>query len=317
MEDGVKLHNLPLWQQMKDLMMVDEKGNMVLAVIRGDLEVNEIKLLHLAKAYKFRHATVEEIREIGSEPGFISPVGLAEKAKKSGKRLVIIGDTSLRTIKNAYTGANAKHLDLLNVNIDRDYTLDIEGDIALAREGYLSPNGKPLVAKRGIEVGNIFQLGFHYSAKMRGASFADFDGGEKPYYMGCYGIGLARTMAAIVEKHNDDKGIIWPESVAPYRVHLIGIEPASAKGYGEAKAEEIYKTLQENGVEVLFDDRDVRAGEKFADADLIGIPVRLVVSPKTAEKIEFKERKSGKIELLSLAEILQKLREIASSFHSS
>jgi len=313
MEDGVKLHNMPLWQQIKDLMMVDEKGNMILAVIRGDLEVNEIKLMHLAKVYKLRHATEREIREIGSEPGFISPIGLAEKAKKSGKHLVIIGDISLRTIKNAYTGANVKYLDLLNVNIDRDYTLDIEGDIAFARPGYLSPHGKILVAKRGIEVGNIFQLGFHYSSKMRGACFTDVDGSEKPYYMGCYGIGLARTMAAIVEIHNDENGIVWPEAVASFQAHLIEIQKSKVKSFGQ----EIYDELKKAGVDVLYDDRDIRAGEKFADADLIGITVRLVVSPRSGDKIELKERKSGKIELLSLAEILQRLREIASSLRSS
>lgn len=326
MEDGVKFHKLPLWQQMKDLMMVDEKGNMILAVIRGDLEVNEIKLAHLVKAYKLRHATEDEIRKIGSEPGFISPVGLLERAKKAGKRLVIVGDTSLRTIRNAYTGANEKHWDFLNVNIDRDYSLDIEGDIALAKEGCLSVEGKPLKARRGIEVGNIFQLGFHYSAKMRDATFTGSQGGEKPYYMGCYGIGLARTLATIVETHHDERGIIWPELVAPYRAHLIGImNPARGEAEHESrikeKAEEVYKKLQEAGVEVLYDDRDVGAGEKFADADLIGIPTRLVVSAKTllrpdeigttegraGDKIEVKERKSGEIELLSLQGVLEKL----------
>lgn len=322
MEDGVDLHKMPLWQQIKDLMMVDEKGNLILAVIRGDLEVNEIKLMHLAKAYKLRHATEGEIRGIGSEPGFISPIGIAEKAKKSGKSLIIIGDISLRTIRNAYTGANVKYSDYINVNIDRDYTLDIEGDIALAHEGCISPHGEVLVAKRGIEVGNIFQLGFHYSSKMKGASFVDDKGCEKPYYMGCYGIGLARTMAAIVELHNDEKGIVWPEVVAPYQAHLIEIQNSKVKnqnhppshkateGQGNSKfksfGEEIYERLQEAGVEVLYDDRNVRAGEKFADADLIGIPVRLVVSPKTGDKIEVKDRKSGKIELLFLQEVLRR-----------
>lgn len=306
MEDGVKFHNMPLWQQLKSLMMVDEKGNMILAVIRGDLEVNETKLLHLAEAYKLRHATEKEIREIGSEPGFISPVGIHEKAKEAGKRLIVIGDSSLRTIKNAYTGANSKHLDLINVNVDRDYILDFEGDIALAREGYLSLHGKPLLAKRGIEVGNIFQLGFHYSSKMRDAAFTDVDGRGKPYYMGCYGIGLARTMAAIVEIHNDEKGIVWPVSVAPYQAHLIGIKNQELRI--KERADDIYKKLQEAGVEVLYDDRDnASVGEQFSDADLIGIPTRLVVSPKTGEKIEFKERKSQKTELLTLQEVLHKL----------
>lgn len=292
-EDGVRLHKLPLWQQIKDLMMVDERGNMILAVIRGDLEVNEVKLAHLAKAYQLRHATTEEIRKIGSEPGFISPIGISNKVK-------IIGDISLRTIKNAYTGANKKHKDLLNVNIDRDYRLDIEGDIALAKQGYISENSKPLVEKKGIEVGNIFQLGFHYSSKMTGAVFKDENGEGKPYYMGCYGIGLGRTMAAIVEKINDKNGIIWPKEVAPYEVHLISIGDND-------KADKIYEGLKKENIEVLYDDRDVTPGAKFADADLIGIPIRLVVSKRNGNKIELKERKSDKSELLELEDMVKKL----------
>lgn len=305
MEDGVKLHNLPLWQQMKDLMMVDEKGDFILGVIRGDLEVNEVKLAHAAKVYRLRHATVEEIRELGSEPGFISPIGLNKKVK-------VIGDLSLRSIKNAYTGANKKHRDLLNVNIDKDYKVDIEADIALAKEGFLSKNHKPLIAKKGIEVGNIFQLGFHYSSKMKGANFVDSDGKEKPYYMGCYGIGLARTLATVVETYHDEKGIIWPESVAPFKVHLIGLGLEDEKV--KAEAEKVYKLLQVEGIEVLFDDReDVSAGAKFADADLIGIPYRIVVSKKThstssgqvGEKLEIKKRSEKETSFVTLPELIE------------
>ena len=296
MEDGVKFHNLPLWQQIKDLMMVDENGNMILAAIRGDLEVNEVKLAHLAKAYKLRHATEEEIRKIGSEPGFISPIGISKAVK-------VIGDLSLRTIKNAYTGANKKHKDLLNVNIDRDYKPDIEGDIALAKEGYLSKNGKALVAKKGIEVGNIFQLGFHYSSKMKGAEFRGEKGENRPYYMGCYGIGLARTLATVVEVSHDDKGIIWPENVAPFRVHLIGIGDKS-------RADKVYLELNEQGIDVLYDDREDKSpGEKFSDADLIGIPYRFVVSDKVGEgKVEVKKRNETDVKVVSLEEAARLLQ---------
>ncbi len=299
MEDGVKLHNLPLWQQMKDLMMVDENGNFILAVIRGDLEVNEVKLAHVAKVYRLRHATVEEIRELGSEPGFISPVGISKKVK-------VIGDLSLRSMKNAYTGANKKHKDLLNVNIDRDYKVDIEGDIALAKEGYKSKNGAVLVAKKGIEVGNIFQLGFHYSSKMKGAEFRDADGQEKQYYMGCYGIGLARTMATVIEIFHDDKGIIWPESVAPYQVHIVGLDMEDERVKREG--ERVYKLLQVEGIEVLFDDREeVSAGAKFADCDLIGIPYRVVISKKTGEKLEVKKRSEKETSFVGLPELIKML----------
>lgn len=296
MEDGVKLHRLPLWQQIKDLMMVDEKDNMLLAVIRGDLEINEVKLARLVKAYSLRHATEEEIRKIGSEAGFISPIGISKKVK-------VVGDISLRTIKNAYTGANKKHRDLINVNIVRDYKPDVEGDIALAKEGYISEGGKKLIAKKGIEVGNIFQLGFHYSAKMKDAAFTDEKGQKKPYYMGCYGIGLGRTMAAVVEVRHDERGIVWPKSVAPYQAHLITINNQQLTV--NKRVEEVYARLQKEGVEVLYDDREeVSAGEKFADADLIGIPIRLVVSDKTQDKIEVKKRDEEKTETLSIEDVL-------------
>lgn len=302
MEDGVKLHNKPLWQQIKDVLFVDETGRFVLAIIRGDYDVNETKLKHIVKAYTLRHATDEEIRnKLHSEPGFISPVEIKDIMEKDIK-LVIVADTSLRTIRNAYGGANKLHKDMFNMNIDRDYSADLEGDIALAREGDETTDGKKLIEKRGIEVGNIFQLGLHYSTRMKDAMFTDEAGKRQPYYMGCYGFGLARTLTTVVEKHHDDKGIVWPKNVAPFDVHLISLRE-------NEKAEEMYKKLTDAGIEVLYDDReDVGAGAKFADADLIGIPVRLVVSQKTEGKIEWKERTKSDTELLSFDEVLQRLK---------
>ncbi|MBI2338603.1 proline--tRNA ligase, partial [Candidatus Daviesbacteria bacterium] len=290
MEDGVKLHQLPLWQQIKDVLFVDEKGRFILAIIRGDYDVNEVKLLHTIKSYQLRHATEEEIREkIHSEPGFISPVGIKDIIEKKVE-LIIVADDSLATIKNAYGGANKKNKDLMNMNLGRDYKPDITTDIAMAQEGCMAfDNSGPLVAKRGIEVGNIFQLGFHYSAKMQDANFMDKDGKPQPYYMGCYGIGLGRSLATIVEVYHDEKGIIWPDSVAPFQVHLVGLDLESKEI--KEKVENIYKLLQTEGVEVLFDDRvDVSAGAKFADADLIGIPYRVVISKRTGEQLEIKKR---------------------------
>lgn len=294
MEDGVKLHGLPLWQQIKDFMAVDETGRMILAVIRGDLTVNEIKLARVTGAHQLRHATPEEIRKLGTEPGFISPVGMKGK-------VLIVGDTSLRTINNAYGGANKKHLDALNMNIDRDFTLDIEGDIAMAEAGFLTQNGKSaLEEKRGIEVGNIFQLGHHYTNLMKGATFIDEDGKDKPFYMGCYGIGLGRTMAAVVEAHHDQKGILWPSAIAPFEVHLTSLPG------GESMAEKVYNDLLKKHVDVLWDDRtDASAGVKFADFDLIGIPTRIVVSAKTGDKVEVKKRSESKTELITLDAFLK------------
>lgn len=291
MEDGVKLHNLPLWQQLKDLMMVDDQGNFILGVIRGDFDVNEIKLKNAAGAYGLRHATESEIIELGSYPGFISPIGLNSKVK-------VVADPSVKTIVNAYTGANAKHQDYLNVNYGRDFQADIEADIALAKAGFTAENGRKLVEKKGSEVGNIFQLGYHYTNLMPGAAFTGKDGQAKKYYMGCYGIGIGRTLQTIVEIHHDGKGIVWPEAVAPYQLHLIGLQ---------TPADSIYDRLVRAGLEVLYDDReDVSAGVKFADADLIGIPIRLVVSQKTKDKIEWKKRDAAKTELIDLGEVLRR-----------
>lgn len=304
MEDGVKFHNLPLWQQIKDVLFVDENNRFILAIVRGDFDVNETKLKHLVNATDLRHATEEEIKkQIKSEPGFISPVGIKENLNKKIE-LIIVADDSLRAIVNAYGGNNKKDRDLLNINIDRDYKADIEGDIALAQAGYKALGGLgQLVEKRGIEVGNVFQLGYHYSNKMKGAVYVDADGKEKPFYMGCYGIGIGRTMAAVVEIYNDAKGITWPSSSAPFQVHLIALDGA------ESETDKLYNEMLQKGIEVLYDNRDKTAGEKFADADLIGLPIRILISKKTLlqNSCEFKERTEKEFKLVPLADVLNLL----------
>ncbi len=299
MEDGVKFHKLPLWRQIKDVLYVDEKKRFILAIIRGDFEVNEVKLKSLIKSVELRHATDEEIRQnLNSEPGFLSPV------KIKHPDLIIVADDSLATVKNMYGGANKQHCDLLNVNLHRDYEPDIIGDIALVKAGFISVNNKPLEEKRGIEVGNIFQLGYHYTQLMKGANFRDEDGEAKPFYMGCYGIGVGRTMAAVVEKFHDAKGIIWPPAVAPFTVHLIALKGT------EQVAENLYETLLRDGIEVLYDDRELSAGVKFADSDLIGIPYRIVVSSKTLEKesVEVKKRALSETQLIKINELISFLQ---------
>jgi prolyl-tRNA synthetase len=300
MEDGVKLHGKPLWQQIKDVVFVDEKGRFILAIIRGDYDVNEIKLMNLTGSNELRHAEDEEIREkLGSEPGFISPVGIKDSLAK-GTELLIVADESLKTIKNAYGGSNKKFRDLVNVNFGRDYQPDIVGDIAEAKDGFLCSTCKKdkLKEVRGIEFGHVFKYDDFYSKAM-GATFIDKDGQEKYLLMGAYGIGIERAIAIIVESHHDDKGIIWPKTVTPFDVHLVGLD--------REKADKVYEELKRNGIDVLYDDREVTAGVKFADADLIGIPVRLVVSAKTGDKIEYKERTRQESELLSLEEVFSKL----------
>ena len=156
--------------------------------------------------------------------------------------------------------------------------------------------------KKGIEVGNIFQLGYHYTKLMKNALFKDSDGADKPYYMGCYGIGIGRTLATIIEMYHDDRGITWPENIAPYKVHLIAIGKDKAPF---EKAEKLVQHLEEKGIDVLFDDRsDISPGAKFADADLIGCPYRLVISPKTGEKIELKKRTEKEVKMITIEELL-------------
>jgi prolyl-tRNA synthetase len=278
--DGVKLYDQPAWRQIKSVVYATDKDEKIMAVIRGDLDISEVKLKNVLKCNGLRSATEDEIKELGSVVGFVSP--LKVKIRK-------VGDISLDTVVNFYTGADEYQKDTLNVNYGRDFKVDILADIAVPPSNCKTENSKKLIENRGIEVGNIFQLGTHYSSKMSGAVFTDHDGKEKPYYMGCYGIGVGRTMGTIVEVFNDEKGIIWPKSVTPYHVHLVCI------GNNEdviRKADELHERIGKAGITVLYDDRDAQAGEKLNDADLIGIPLRIVVSARTLEKksVEWKER---------------------------
>lgn len=293
-EDGVKLYGQPAWRQIKTLIYKTNDEFIVVST-RGDLDINEIKLGHVLNCSNLEMATEEEIKRLGSCLGFVSPLKL--KLKK-------IGDISLTTVNNFYTGADAYQKDTLNVNYDRDFTVDIMADIAMAKEGFLTEDGKDILhEKKGIEVGNIFQLGEHYSSRMN-AHFTDKNGKEKYYYMGCYGIGVGRTLATIVEMFHDDKGIIWPESVAPYQIHLVQIGKSEEVS---KKCEKLYDELLSQNFEVLYDDRDVSAGIKFADSDLVGIPLRVVISEKTLlqNSAELKKRNEDKVKLMGLEEIRQ------------
>ena len=258
-----------------------------------------MKLEHVLDAVgQIEDATDDDLKKLGTKTGYVHSWG--------HKRAKYIGDISLTTVKNFVGGQKEEKTDSINVNYGRDFGCDILNDIALAKEGYLSESGKKLIKRKGIEVGNIFQLGLHYSSRMKNATYIDKDGKEKPYYMGCYGIGIGRTMATIVEKFHDERGIIWPESVTPFQVHLIGLDLKDAAI--NSKVNKVYKVLKENNIEVLFDDREeVTAGEKFADADLIGIPIRLVISKRTGDKIEYKKRDEKQTKLLEIEQIIKLL----------
>jgi prolyl-tRNA synthetase len=295
MDDNQKHYGLPYAHYLKNVVYRHAQTNeIIIATIRGDLEVNKTKLEQVLNAVGLLvEATDEDLARIGTQRGWVHSWGHPAR---------YIGDLSLTTVKNFIGGQKEASTDSINVNYGRDFECEMLADIALAQEGFLTEDGsQKLIKKRGIEVGNIFQLGYHYSSKMQGAVYIDEDGKEKPFYMGCYGIGLGRTLAAIVEQYHDDRGICWPESVAPFDVHLI-----SLRG-GEGKAAELYQKLREIGVDVLWDDRDTSPGVKFGDADIVGIPVRLVISKKTGDFIEYKRRTEKEAELLTWDEVFARL----------
>lgn len=293
-EDSCKHYGAPAWRFMKNVVFKRiDTGQLVIATIRGDLQVNKTKVEHAVGAIELLDtASAEDLARIGTQPGYVHAWG---------HDALYVADHSLKSVRNFIGGQKEDSTDSKNVNYGRDFTADIEADICLADAGHLSPEGEVLQESRGVEVGNIFQLGTHYSDKMSGASFQTSDGSAQPYYMGCYGIGVERTMATVVELHHDERGIRWPESIAPFAVHLITLRGAEERGAA------LYAQLIEAGIEVLWDDRDTRPGAKFVDADLIGIPHRLVLSEKTGEKIEYKHRTEEKPTLLTTAELMQKL----------
>lgn len=286
--DGVKLYGEPAWRQIKTLIYITDTNEKILVSLRGDLDVSEAKLLRAVGCSTLRLATEQEVIELGSIVGFVSPLRL--KLRK-------IGDLSLTTVRNLITGADEWQRDTVDVNYGRDFEVDVLCDIAVAHDGHRTTSGHTLRERRGIEVGNIFQLGTWYSDRMRGASFTASDGGKRPFYMGCYGLGISRTIATLAEVHHDERGLLWPITAAPYDVHIIQLGSDAAV---KTAAEELYKKLCDKGRSVLFDDRDASAGVKFSDADLIGIPERVIVSQRllATQRIEMQRyRSSEKIEI--------------------
>ncbi len=271
-------------------------GELIFVLIRGDFEVNEVKLANALKVPELKFADDAAIEAAGAVPGFASPVGI-----DPGRARIVV-DRSAAESGNLVVGANEADFHYRNFNFDRDLAGSdcLVTDIACVREGDPCPlTGQPLQFLRGIEVGNIFQLGTKYSDAMH-CDYLDRDGKSHPMVMGCYGIGVGRAMAAVIEQSCDEYGPIWPMSIAPWQVELCAINPEK-EGIGEA-CERLYSELQAAGIEVLYDDRGEKAGSMFSDADLLGIPLRLVVSPRTlAEKqAEFKVRGSRDAERIAL-----------------
>ncbi|MDQ0337298.1 prolyl-tRNA synthetase [Caldalkalibacillus uzonensis] len=274
-------------------------GQVVVALVRGDFELNEVKVKNLLDADVVELLDEERIRtELGSEPGFIGPVGL------DGCK--VIADYSIKGMTDALAGANEKDKHVVHVSVDRDFSVECYADLRQISEGDACPRCAGTIHfAKGIEVGHVFKLGTKYSEAM-GATFLDENGKEQPMIMGCYGIGVTRTLAAVIEQHHDEHGIIWPRALAPFDIHLIAV---NMKDDAQRElAEQLYTQLREAGYEVLYDDRQERAGVKFKDADLIGIPLRITVGKKAGEGIvESKLRKNGETQELKAEQLIEQI----------
>ena len=281
-------------------------GRLVFALVRGDLEVNEVKLANALGGGVLRAAVEDEIRAIGAVPGYASGIGMAVAAALDKPGVYVIADPSIEAGGNFVVGANDDGYHYTGANVGRDFTVSKLADIAQADTGHKCPVcGGRIEAKKAIEVGHCFKLGTRYSAAVN-ATYLDENGAPQLIYMGSYGIGLDRLMAVIVELHHDKDGIVWPDSVAPYQLHLVHI---GKEGDGtKAKAEALYEQLVTAGIDVLYDDRDgLGAGVKFKDADLIGLPWRATVSARSLEQggVEVKRRRESERRVVSVDELVK------------
>jgi prolyl-tRNA synthetase len=281
----------------KATFFVSGDGRLITAIVRGDFEVNETKLGNAVKAVGgLRPATGEEIKAAGMEPGYASPIGAHDTT-------VVLDELASRS-PNLVAGANRHGYHLLNVNAGRDFEPDLVADIINARAGDACPRcGSPVRLANGIEVGNIFKLGTDFSVALNSTYLAE-DGSRHPVVMGSYGIGLGRAMACIVEAHHDDKGIAWPEAVAPYPAQLVALGAARDPAVAEA-AEALYGRLADAGVEVLFDDRDESPGVKLTDAELLGMPLTITISTRSlaAGGAEVTRRATGERAVHPIADV--------------
>ena len=280
----------------------------VFGIVRGDLDMNETKLVNALKASEIRPATEEEIVAIGAVPGYASPIGLPEK--NDYMPVVTVIDDLIPESQNLVAGANDAGYHMLNTNFERDYKADIITDLSAARAGDGCPRcGEPFREIRGVEVGNIFKLGTRYSDSM-GCTFQDKDGKEKPVIMGSYGIGSGRLLASVAEEHNDEYGLIWPITIAPYHVHMVMLTGKKDGDLVVDAAQQLYLDLQAQGIEVLFDDRDESPGVKFNDADLIGLPIRVTVGARGLKEgqVELKRRDQQEKRLVALDDVIEEIK---------
>ena len=275
-------------------------GELIFVAIRGDLEVNEVKLKNALKCHDLRLASDEEVKEAGLVAGSASPLGIGGIKR--------VADPSITLGVNFVAGANKPDAHLKNVNHPRDFAVDLLVDIAIAQAGEGCPRcGSKLLSTRGIEAGHVFKLGTFFSERLD-ATFIDRDGVERPIFMGCYGIGIGRLLAAAIEQNHDEKGIIWPLPIAPYQVHLCPL--SMDKPEVASAAERLYLDLEQEGLEVLFDDRIESPGVKLNDADLLGMPLRLILSPRTikSQSVEWKRRGEKEAEIIPLEGAAKRLK---------
>jgi len=294
---------IPKSKTAKAAFFVTGDDRFVVAIVRGDYDVNETKLVNTVKARRgLRPATGEEIKARGMEAGYGSPLG--------AKDAVVVVDELVARSPNLVAGANRIGWHVKNVNVPRDYTPDHVADITNAREGDPCPTcGEPVKLRKGIEVGNIFKLGTDFTDAF-GSLYLGEDGERHPIVMGSYGIGLGRNVACIVEAHHDEKGIVWPDEVAPYAAHLVTIGGAREARVVEI-AERLHGVAAEAGREILYDDRDESPGVKFTDAELLGMPWIVTVSPRSlaAGGVELTRRETGERTNISLEAIEAQLRD--------
>ncbi len=294
---------IPKGQTLKAVFYIAD-DDIIFVIIRGDIEVNEIKLKNTIRANELRMASEEEVIKAGIVAGSASPVGISN--------FKVIADESISSGTNFVAGANKTGYHLKNVNFPRDFKVDLIADIASAKAGEECPKcGGLLITANGIEVGHIFKLGTFLSETL-GAHFTDTDGISRSIVMGCYGIGVGRLLAAVIEQSHDNKGIIWPVSIAPYHIYLcpLFIDDPNVM----TAAEKLYTELMAHDIEVLFDDRIESPGVKFNDADLLGIPFRVTISPRTIRenRVEIKKRSEKEADLIPATEAIVRLKKLIS-----
>ncbi len=304
-EEVASFLNVPQSKTAKAVFFIgtiNGEEKFIFAVLRGDRELNETKLANVLKAQALRPATDEEITAVGAVPGYASPMAV--------KNALVVVDEAISKGTNFVSGANEEGYHCLNVNAGRDFEPDIVTDLIAVEQGMPCPECETAFnSTRGIEVGNIFKLGTKYSDSM-GAKVLDENGKMQPLVMGCYGIGVGRLLACIIEAHHDDHGIIWPISVAPFEVHIVVLTGRKPAGELEA-AEKLYGQLKAAGLDVLLDDRDERAGVKFNDADLIGIPIRLTVGSRGLAngQVEMKLRHEDDRSDVPLDQVVERVKD--------